>query len=194
MSKFVNLLRREQGFTLIELIAALSLFSLVSALIYGVLMFGVHSYQRVTMENTLRDESDLLMSAIITEIYTFAPNTIYSDGTDKTIVLRRDNINGGTDEVEIGIADGQLFINESPTSSSATQGSSGSAEIPTTTDPYQTHTSTESKLGPASSIALVCSTDTVQSCKSGLLNINLSLVLERGDTRRQLDLESKFGF
>ncbi|WP_340026120.1 prepilin-type N-terminal cleavage/methylation domain-containing protein [Paenibacillus sp. FSL K6-1096] len=194
MSKFVNLLRREQGFTLIELIAALSLFSLVSALIYGVLMFGVHSYQRVTMENTLRDESDLLMSAIITEIYTFAPNTIYSDGTDKTIVLRRDNINGGIDEVEIGIADGQLFINESPASSSAAHGSSGSTEIPATADPYQTRTSTDSKLGPASSIALVCSTDTVQSCKSGLLNINLSLVLERGDTRRQLDLESKFGF
>ncbi|AIQ61255.1 PulJ/GspJ family protein [Paenibacillus borealis] len=197
MRKFVDLLRREQGFTLIELIAALSLFSLVSGLIYGVMMFGVQSYQRVTMENTLRDESDLLMSAIITEIYTFAPSTVRSD-TNQTIFLQRDNINGGTDEVEIGIAGGQLVINEIPASNPASnQGTPDPADslaTPVPADTYNTRTSTDSKLGPASSITLECSANTIQPCESGLLNINLSLVLQRGDNTRQLNLESKFGF
>lgn len=197
MRKFVDLLRREQGFTLIELIAALSLFSLVSGLIYGVMMFGVQSYQRVTMENTLRDESDLLMSAIITEIYTFAPSTVRS-GTNQTIFLQRDNINGGTDEVEIGIAGGQLVINEIPASNPAsnpgTPDPAGSLATPVPADTYNTRTSTDSKLGPASSITLECSANTIQPCESGLLNINLSLVLQRGDNTRQLNLESKFGF
>ncbi|MEK4046415.1 prepilin-type N-terminal cleavage/methylation domain-containing protein [Paenibacillus sp. FSL H8-0048] len=182
MRKFVDLLRKEQGFTLIELIAALSLFSLVSALVYGVMTFGVQSYQRVTMENTLRDESDLLMSAIITEIYTFAPNTISSDEVNKTILLRRDNLSGGIDEVAIGISGGQLVINELPTTE------------PTPGDTYNTRTSTDSTLGPNSSISLECSANSIQPCESGLLNIKLSLTLERGDTRRQLAVESKFGF
>ncbi|MEK4325885.1 prepilin-type N-terminal cleavage/methylation domain-containing protein [Paenibacillus sp. FSL R7-0312] len=197
MRKFVDLLRREQGFTLIELIAALSLFSLVSGLIYGVMMFGVQSYQRVTMENTLRDESDLLMSAIITEIYTFAPSTVRS-GTNQTIFLQRDNINGGTDEVEIGIAGGQLVINEIPASNPAsnpvTPDPADSLATPVPADTYNTRTSTDSKLGSASSITLECSANTIQPCESGLLNINLSLILERGDNTRKLDLESKFGF
>ncbi|WP_171717127.1 PulJ/GspJ family protein [Paenibacillus phytohabitans] len=193
MRKFVDLLRREQGFTLIELIAALSLFSLVSGLIYGVMMFGVQSYQRVTMENTLRDESDLLMSAIITEIYTFAPSTVRS-GTNQTIFLQRDNINGGTDEVEIGIAGGQLVINEIPASNPGTPDPADSLATPVPADTYNTRTSTDSKLGPASSITLECSANTIQPCESGLLNINLSLVLQRGDNTRQLNLESKFGF
>ena len=197
MRKFVDLLRREQGFTLIELIAALSLFSLVSGLIYGVMMFGVQSYQRVTMENTLRDESDLLMSAIITEIYTFAPNTVRSN-TNQTIFLQRANINGGLDEVEIGIVNGQLVINEipasNPVSNPATPDPAGSLETPTPADTYNTRTSTDSRLGPASSITLECSANSIQPCESGLLNINLSLILNRGDNTRQLNLESKFGF
>ncbi|ASA24468.1 PulJ/GspJ family protein [Paenibacillus donghaensis] len=117
MRKFADLLRREQGFTLIELIAALSLFSLVAGLIYGVMMFGVQSYQRVTMENTLRDESDLLMSSIITEIYTFAPHRISSikataGSTDTAIILQKENLSGGTEQVEIAVAGGKLSIKE----------------------------------------------------------------------------------
>lgn len=120
MKRFADRLRREEGLTLIELIAALSLFSLVAGLIYGVMMFGIQSYERVTMENTLRDESDLLMSAIITEIYTFAPTTIYSSTSsnngvmDTAIYLQRDNVSGGTEKVKIGISDGELLIKEVP--------------------------------------------------------------------------------
>lgn len=195
MRKFVDLLRNEQGFTLIELIAALSLFSLVSALVYGVMTFGVQSYQRVTMENTLRDESDLLMSAIITEIYTFAPNTISSDEVNKTILLHRDNVSGGIDEVAIGISSGQLVINELPTTDpTSTPDPVGDVTTPTPGDTYNTRTSTDSMLGPNSSISLECSANSIQPCESGLLNIKLSLTLERGDTRRQLAVESKFGF
>lgn len=198
MRKFVDLLRKEQGFTLIELIAALSLFSLVSALVYGVMTFGVQSYQRVTMENTLRDESDLLMSAIITEIYTFAPNTISSDEVNKTIFLRRDNISGGIDEVAIGISGGQLVINELPTTDStsipAAPDPAGSLTTSTSADTYNTRTSTDSMLDPNSSMSLECSANSIHPCESGLLSIKLSLTLERGDTRRQLAVESKFGF
>ncbi|MNC11747.1 hypothetical protein D3C76_72770 [compost metagenome] len=196
MNKFANFLRREQGFTLIELIAALSLFSLVAGLIYGVMMFGVQSYQRVTMENTLRDESDLLMSAIITEMYTFAPTAVYEDSS--SIFLQKENADGGLDKVEIAIAGKKLKIKEIPAANAGAHTEvpdpAGSTDTGAVTDTYDTRTTTDSELGPASFIKLECSAGAIQPCESGLLNINLSLVLQRGDDIRTLDLESKFGF
>ncbi|WP_342563292.1 prepilin-type N-terminal cleavage/methylation domain-containing protein [Paenibacillus sp. FSL R7-0345] len=193
MKRFADRLRREEGLTLIELIAALSLFSLVAGLIYGVMMFGIQSYERVTMENTLRDESDLLMSAIITEIYTFAPTTIYSSTSsnngvmDTAIYLQRDNVSGGTEKVKIGISDGELLIKEVPA------GTPDNAVTPATSG-EDVRTSITSELVPPSSVTLQCSANSLQPCESGLININLSLEVKHGDNSRRLDLESKFGF
>ncbi|SEU14635.1 type II secretion system protein J [Paenibacillus sp. NFR01] len=205
MRRFVKRLRGQQGLTLIELIAALSLFSLVSGLIYGVVSFGMQSYQRVTMENTLREESDLLMSAVITEIYTFAPTSVYSEdrmnnGVRETaIYLQKDNGSGGTDKVRIGIADGKLSIADLPASGTSTPaaGTTNPLASPAPSAspaPYDLRTTIDSELGPNSALSLECSVGAVQPCESGLLNVNLSLILTRGDKERRLDMESKFGF
>lgn len=196
MRKFADLLRKENGLTLIELIAALSIFSLVAGLIYGVLMFGINSYQRVTMENTLRDESDLLMSAIITELYTFAPSAVSStrsihDGSiSSSLILHRTNIAGTLEQVEIKIADGKLSI-EDLASVEPEEGMVSGALL---TDNDDVRTSVTSALSPVSSIGLECSANSQQPCESGQIDINLSLILQRGDIVRQLDLNSKFGF
>lgn len=193
MKRFADRLRREEGLTLIELIAALSLFSLVAGLIYGVMMFGIQSYERVTMENTLRDEGDLLMSAIITEIYTFAPTTVYSSTStnngviDTAIFLQREDGSGGTEKVKIGISGGGLLIKEVPA------GTLDNAVTPAVSG-NDVRTSITSQLASPSAITLQCSADSIEPCESGLININLSLILQRGNDSRRLNLESKFGF
>lgn len=83
MKEFVRRMQsREQGFTLIELIASLTVFAMIAGIISGLTLFGVRSYDKITIQNELRDEADLIMSAIITKLYTYAPDKVQ-------------NINGG---------------------------------------------------------------------------------------------------
>lgn len=180
MKKFVNLLRREGGFTLVELIVALSLFTVAAGIISGITMLGLRSYHKISIENSLRDEGDLIMSAIITELYTFAPDkvtpTILKNdaGTiiDSYITLERQ------DDVisRIRIINGDLTIAD-----------------PRTVNPSpDARTETTSKLAQGSAITLECQ-NTVP-CESGLITIDLSLVQSYYGRDYPLELKSKFGF
>ncbi|MNI53259.1 hypothetical protein D3C73_1080840 [compost metagenome] len=182
MKKFVKSLRREEGITLIELVVAITLFTTVAGLIYGVMMFGIRSYNQITLENKLRDEGDLLMSAIITEIYTFAPDMISSDsggsaeeGNNWSLISLRHSGSGSDDE-DIIIKEGALYI------------------VPSGTEPVQqdSRTSITAVLRPSSNIALSC--NDVGSCESGLININLNLLKVYGGKDYTLNLQSMFGF
>lgn len=168
MKRFVKFLRREQGFTLIELIAGIALFSMVAGLIYGVMLFGVRSYNQVSVENTLRDEGDLLMSAIITDMYTFAPHTVSSNGT--TLTLSRIEDDGSIVNEQIRIAEGKMTFN-------------GDTDL---------RTEITADLIDNSGFTLTCSTGA--PCESGLIQINLSLHKEYGGKPFHLSLESTFGF
>ncbi|MDG0790658.1 hypothetical protein OMP38_07160 [Cohnella ginsengisoli] len=55
--------------TLIELIASISIMSMALLAIYGVIHFGFNTYHKVTIENSLRDEGDLIMSTVISQLY-----------------------------------------------------------------------------------------------------------------------------
>lgn len=167
MKRFANLLRKEQGLTLIELIAGIVLFSMIAGLIYGVMSFGIRSYNQVSVENTLRDEGDLLMSAIITEMYTFAPNTVSSNGT--TLTLSRIEDFSIVNE-QIGIADGKMTFNRA-------------------TD---LRTDITAELIDDSGFTLTCSTGA--PCESGLIQIKLNLLKNYGGKPFHLSLESTFGF
>lgn len=87
MKKFAKAAERENAFTLIELIAAISLFAIVAGIIGSVTMFGFQSYHKITIENNLRDEADLVMSSIITQLYTYGPEEIQN--TNSGIMLLR---------------------------------------------------------------------------------------------------------
>lgn len=182
MKRFANILRREQGLTLIELIAALTIFTMVAGLIYIVMMFGVRSYNQVTVENILRDEGDLLMSAVITEMYTFAADTVTAtaskvDGDQNiigsSIILEQDG--AGVTSEEISIMNEKMSI--------VKQNGSTAADA---------FTNITSRLAPGSSILLQCSN--VGSCDSGLINIKFNLLKVYGGKDYTLTLESTFGF
>jgi len=182
MKKFVNILRREQGLTLIELIAAMTIFTLVAGLVSAVIMFGIRTYNQVSVENTLRDEGDLLMSAVITEMYTFAADTVTATASEfdsnhniigSSIILVRDGAGGASEEITI--EDEEMSIVKQDNSTAA-----------------DTMTSISSRLAPGSSILLQCSN--VGSCDSGLINIKLNLLKAYGGKDYTLTLESTFGF
>ncbi|RED61709.1 prepilin-type N-terminal cleavage/methylation domain-containing protein [Cohnella lupini] len=179
MRKFANRLKDERGLSLIEMIASLTLLSLVTATIYGVISFGLDSYHRVTIENSLRDEADLLMSSVITELYAYGPDTVSlksDDGNNVTgIKLNRKLDTAEPDAVEphviqIKSLDKGLYIGA---------GEGQKLDI-------------QSEVLPESSIRLNC--DGLRSCGSGLIEIELVLSQKFKDHAQTMKLESKFGF
>lgn len=61
-------IRDERGMTLIETITALMLFSMVASLLYSFLFMGMTMYKRVTVETQMRNQSDALFGAVISEL------------------------------------------------------------------------------------------------------------------------------
>jgi prepilin-type N-terminal cleavage/methylation domain-containing protein len=72
MKRFVN----EEGLTLIELLTALTIASLIFASAYGVFLSGIKAYKRIGIENQLRSEADYVIATIMNELYRFAPDGI----------------------------------------------------------------------------------------------------------------------
>lgn len=193
--------RREDGVTLIELIAVLSIMGLVLGIISTTIFFGFRSYNRISVENDLRDQGDVIMSSIITELYTFAPDRIYplTDAkTNRVYGLRLVNENGdGTLNLaaahEIVIStDGQIEIHKASSSSSS------SAETPT--DPYEA-----TKIRGGHLVVSDANTQSLISLegeglnvfgylKTGLVNIKLVLQMDDGSDSSEITLESRFGF
>ncbi|WP_185897301.1 prepilin-type N-terminal cleavage/methylation domain-containing protein [Paenibacillus zeisoli] len=145
MRPFVKRLKKDEGVTLIELIAALSLLAVVLGMIYSVAVFGFKSYHKISVENSMRDEADILMSSIITNLYTFAPDRVIRDGADGTgIILQKDDIDSdGSSKVKerkITIQNNALYIrdltadeNTASTAAAGTLVTDGTSEVDGTT-------------------------------------------------------------
>ncbi|UJF35982.1 PilW family protein [Paenibacillus hexagrammi] len=178
MKRFANVLKQEQGFSLIELIATLSILSLVIGGIYGVISFGFKAYNKVTVENSLRDEADILMSSIMTQLYTYGPDLVTSIANENGIEMERtDPLDGNTlPAKQIKIQNHALYIMDS----SEVESSGKIGDL-------------KSELADGSSIELDCGNAT--SCRDGLIAV--TLVLEQIDQqgqKHQLQMESRFGF
>lgn len=181
MKKFVNKLRSENGYTLVELIAAISLASIIAGIIFTTITFGVNSYQKIQIENELRDEADLVMSTVISELYTFSPKEIekFDDGDQHGIKL-----SSGPDIRK-------LYIEKNSISSTGTLYINGKEfDIRSNIvidDLDETKTS---------SISIKCGSTSVYEgkCSTGMINIRLTLSQEQGGHIGQLTLDSKFGF
>ncbi|GLX69297.1 PilW family protein [Paenibacillus glycanilyticus] len=174
MREFVKKWRsEEQGLTLVELIASMTLLSIAAGIIFSVITFGMNTYNRIETENALRDDGDLLMSSIITELYSYGPDLIAADPDG--VKLIRDV--GTPEDRKIFFQNKQLHI--------------GDRIIDTRSEvelPDQTNASSET-----SAIELKCSTN-VTECSSGLITIKLVLEQKHNGRNQQLTLESKFGF
>ncbi|NIK67384.1 prepilin-type N-terminal cleavage/methylation domain-containing protein [Paenibacillus sp. BK720] len=174
MREFVKKWRNEeQGLTLVELIAAMTLLSIAAGIIFSVVTFGMNTYNRVETENALRDDADLLMSSIITELYSYGPELISKNANGITLV--RDA--GTREERQIIIRNNQLHIGD------RTVDTRSVVDMPSETNPTS----------EASSIELRCKTN-VTECSNGLIEIRLVLEQNHNGRNQQLTLESKFGF
>jgi hypothetical protein len=159
--------------TLVELIAAMTLLSIAAGVIFSVITYGVNTYNRIETENALRDDADLLMSSIITELYSYGPDMIAVD-TDG-IRLVRDN--GTREELRIFFENNRLRVGERTIDTRSDVGMLDQA-VPE---------------AAASSIELKCTTS-ASECSSGLIEIRLVLEQNHNGHNQQLTLESKFGF
>ncbi|HEY2492044.1 MAG TPA: prepilin-type N-terminal cleavage/methylation domain-containing protein [Paenibacillus sp.] len=187
MTKYVKRIRGEQGFTLIELIASLTILTLVVGIIYSVTMFGLRSYHKVQIENSLREEADILMSSIISELYVFGPENVsqteskgdrVGDNSSLLELKRMDK------EKEIGreilMDSGKLYIRD--IAKGADEGSN-TGEILVQSELIQ----------PGSEVRLTCSNGKL-TCSSGLIEIKLVLEQTFESKDYQLELNSRFGF
>ncbi|OWA36215.1 hypothetical protein B9G55_10225 [Saccharibacillus sp. O16] len=212
MQKLFAKWRREEGVTLIELIAVLSIMGLVLGIISTTIFFGFRSYNRISVENNLRDQGDVIMSSIITELYRFAPDRIYPLTDAKTnrvygLRLVNEDATGqpdlaGADEIIISRDDqgrGQLEIHKAE-GKGTTADASSSEPSAAPADPYE---STRIQGGH-----LVVSDANTQSSillegddlnvfgylKTGLVNIKLVLQMDDGTDSSEITLDSRFGF
>ncbi|MBO2944821.1 prepilin-type N-terminal cleavage/methylation domain-containing protein [Paenibacillus sp. F411] len=181
MRKFVDLWRRQHGFTVIELIAAIAVFSLVAGLISTVTIMGFNQYNRISLENSLREEGDIIMSAVMTELYTFAPDTIV-DIQDRSGILLQKGEGSTLQQRRIEIAGGSLSI-----------GQVDPLSVSDAANPYDIQADLSGSVIEATSAdGRICGTEA--TCASGLINIRLNLSRTVKGDEGGLELESKFGF
>lgn len=179
MKRFADRFRGELGITLIELVVAITLFAMIAGVISGLTMFGMRSYHKIMIENSLRDEADIVMSSIISELYTFAPDSVKSISGGNGITLTGSS--EGTASIhKIAIEGGQLVIGEE-----------NAVRIPGDSRTTVHSDLSRSKIRFTSS-AEQCSRSA--SCDTGLININLVLVQSYEGREYTMELESKFGF
>lgn len=199
MNRFVKYWRNQQndpnlerGFSLVELIASLTLISVVLSVVYASITFGMNTFNKVRIENSLRDEGDIIMSSIITKLYQYGPDEIeqsYSDTLKQQVMLKL-IVNGvTTDKEPIEIktdanGKGLLYLDGDKLDLASTivvadDGTNQAGHSGTT--------------APKSYIKLICR-DNYAACSSGLIEIRLSLAQTYGGKTFDMDLVSRFGF
>ncbi len=173
MKESAKNLKSEQGFTLVELIAALTIFAMIVGLISGVTMYGFRSYQKISVENALRDEADLIMSSIITELYTYSPERVQI--TLGGIELIKDEASS----VIIQVNGNGIIIDDNDSVAESNSPISIQSDVG------------ESIITATTSDGRSCNVDA--PCKSGLIQIKLILKY-KGNEEDRLELNSQFGF
>ncbi|WP_172198309.1 type II secretion system protein [Saccharibacillus qingshengii] len=193
MRKLFAKLHREEGVTLIELIAVLSIMSIILGIISTTIFFGFRSYNRISVENNLRDQGDVLMSSIITELYTSAPDRVYpltdDSGNTYGIQLVEENADGTPNmdtAEEIVIQDGQLEIHRSKTDTTASYEATrirGGGKLVVSSANADSYIGLEGK-----------NLNVFGYLETGLIKIKLVLWMDNGSDASEITLESRFGF
>lgn len=69
MSHFDKFIKNNSGITLLELLIALAISTIILGVAYGVVITGYKTYQKVAIEGAIRDEGDFVISRIMQLFY-----------------------------------------------------------------------------------------------------------------------------
>lgn len=186
MKLFVKLWKEEKGLSLVELIAVLTILSMVMGTIYAVISYGFTAYNKITVENSLRDEADTVMSAIMTEMYTVGPTTITSIANKNGIELTRKEISDSSTT-----AKSEIYLEPA-----VSEGPSGRTELVMEDMLRSSHEKQVVEIKSnltGSQIQLEC--NGIVACNSGLIMVDLHL--QQSDNKgivHTLNMKSRFGF
>ncbi len=84
----ISYFSNSKGITLIELLLALTIVSIVLTVSYPILTNGIRNFQEINSEVQLRSEADYIIGKILNEIYLFYPDTV-EQLTENKIVMKR---------------------------------------------------------------------------------------------------------
>src|SRR5690625_3854869 len=66
----------EAGLSLVELLAALTIASIIGVIAYSILFGGFKTYDRVKIQAELRDEADVIMAELISNLFTIKSSEV----------------------------------------------------------------------------------------------------------------------
>jgi hypothetical protein len=187
----------ERGITLLELLATITISTIVLSVIYGVFITGLNLYKKIGIEGQLRDDADYVVSRIMNKLYSlpfdhidYCPNT--NEGTCITLVNDK---YVGIDPINriLDINPEKKYEDENKNTLST---ESTIQLVETETGFYQFKIdeeilSTQSNFN-GSTITFQCSKEQNGNCVSAMINIDLTVQHQR--TNKTLHLSSKFGW
>ena len=185
MKVLIKRISNQNGLTIIELLAALSLLSMVLLSMNGLFNLGLKTYNKVTVEASLRDEADYVVAMVLNQLYSSHYDDIKPtpDGSltfsafKQPIINHYDDFSNTNEDVSNLAQIGTLKI-ENGTIQYTTLSDQNKS-----TQNYQTDSSIH--LTDKSSISMTCtkqestiltsngSKTSVVTCKSGILDLNL---------------------
>lgn len=105
-----KLLHSQKGITLVEVLLAVVIASLIVGIAYAILFQGLDTYHRVTQETKLRDEADIIMTNFIQVLYPLKLSDI------KEIHFNESSSNNyyftTNDDKKTGFIDGKVVVND----------------------------------------------------------------------------------
>ena len=158
MNKFF---KSERGITLPELLAVFVVISVLGTVIMSFLISGFKAQTRIQLESELRDEADIIMTEVISDLYTLKASEIEAqhlpeENTENYYLQLRDGS-------IIGFYEGKIHLKDKQT-------------VSLTTDKI--------RLDPSSKIIL-------EDSEKGLYHISLTLTTGIDDNSQTLTTESK---
>lgn len=215
MKTFVEILKREKGITLLEVLLGLTITLFVSSILYGAVLMGAKAYDKIGIEWKMRDEADLVITQISETLYQFKVDDIENgDGCPKgncfTIINNRElKINTPSGIVteanlvtEKGMLEKRIFKVEGQKIKIFSQENSGDLKlIMSTSDSYDFSNSKLYAYCTKRKQYVDKNGQSFTTCNG--VTVNIKLIVNNDPTNsktenslfyKKLDLESQFGF
>lgn len=188
MKRFVN---NEQGLSLLELLAAVTISFLIVGVMYNVFMSGMKTYQRIGIENELRSEADYMMTIVFNRLYEFAPDGLDTTTTTNTQLVFVNNKQKAID-TRVGLVEEQ----ETETKSFSLALANDELQI----DGQPISSERLKIISNQSSFSYTCVRQEGNICRSGVVTIVLAVQDSTHDSPssplyiRPFTLKTEFGF